>query len=148
MTVEEIGMNQSRFEALAEAYGADLRRWPAAERGAADTFRALHPEISRTILQRADDLDHLLAAAPVVAPSAALRQAVRERAPGRAGTDHDVVAGDLLHDASAPQAGLPATVNGTPHISPTLTRSAAVSGGSGMPDARRVFSRSAARSPG
>ena len=33
-------MDENRFEALAGAYGADLRRWPEAERAAAEAFRA------------------------------------------------------------------------------------------------------------
>lgn len=33
-------MNADRFKALADAYGADLRRWPASERGTAESLIA------------------------------------------------------------------------------------------------------------
>lgn len=81
MAMREAGMDRARFEMLAEAYGADLRRWPAVERDAAALFASAEPEIARAILAEADDLDHLLFAAPSVVPSTALRQAVLAAAP-------------------------------------------------------------------
>jgi hypothetical protein len=74
-------MDENRFEALAGAYGADLRRWPEAERAAAEAFRAAAPDAARTILARADLLDAALDAWRTPAPSAALREAVLARAP-------------------------------------------------------------------
>jgi hypothetical protein len=74
-------MDRARFEALAEAYGADRRRWPSAERATAEAFAVAEPEVARAILAEADDLDHLLFAAPSATPSAALRQAVLAGAP-------------------------------------------------------------------
>ena len=74
-------MDRARFEAMAQAYGADPRRWPASERDAAQAFASTHAEIARAIVSEAEDLDHLLFAAPAVTPSAALRQAVLASAP-------------------------------------------------------------------
>ena len=37
-------MDKDRFETLAAAYGGDLRRWPEAERAAAEDFRRGNPE--------------------------------------------------------------------------------------------------------
>ena len=51
-----------RFEALAEAYGGDVARWPEAEREAAAALMAARPEWVRDILGRADQLDGALAA--------------------------------------------------------------------------------------
>lgn len=74
-------MDLTRFEALAEAYGADLRRWPAAERDAADALMAAQPQAARALLSAAEGLDDLLAASRPPAPSQALRQAILAAAP-------------------------------------------------------------------
>jgi hypothetical protein len=74
-------MDAERFETLAMAYGGDLRRWPEADRDAAEAFRAAAPEAARAILCEADDLDAALHEwrPPVV--SAALRDRVLASAP-------------------------------------------------------------------
>jgi hypothetical protein len=74
-------MNAERFETLAGAYGGDLRRWPAAERAAAEVFRTTEPDRAAVILTAADDLDFALDAWRAPAPSAALREAVLAAAP-------------------------------------------------------------------
>lgn len=74
-------MDLTRFEALAEAYGADLRRWPAAERDAADALMAAEPEPARAILAEAEGVDDLLAASRPPLVSQALRDAVLAGAP-------------------------------------------------------------------
>jgi len=74
-------MDLKRFEALAEAYGADLRRWPVAERGAADSLMASQPEGTCAVLSAAEALDDWLAASPPPTPSFALRDAVLAAAP-------------------------------------------------------------------
>jgi hypothetical protein len=68
-------MDLDRFRALAEAYGGDLRRWPAETRAAAETFRAGHAE-AQALLDAEADFDHLLHGVAPPAASAALRQAV------------------------------------------------------------------------
>lgn len=69
-----------RFQALSEAYGGDIGRWPEAERGAA---RAL-AQASRqalALLADAQGLDHTLAAHALPAPGQALRAAILAGAP-------------------------------------------------------------------
>lgn len=80
-------MDRSRFLALAEAYGADLRRWPDGERAAAQAYQAAEPEAARTVLAQADVLDDLLFASRPPQPSVALRDrviAAAARSPRRA----------------------------------------------------------------
>jgi hypothetical protein len=74
-------MDLTRFEALADAYGADLRRWPAAERDAADALMAAEPQAARALLSAAEGLDDLLAASRPPAPSPALRAGILAAAP-------------------------------------------------------------------
>jgi len=69
-------MTEERFAALAEAYGGEIGRWPEAERFAASTFAAAHPLDAQRLLTPERQLDRVLEAAPLAAPSAALRQAV------------------------------------------------------------------------
>jgi hypothetical protein len=66
-------MTPERFIALVEAYGADRRRWPEAERTAAEAFAAAHPEVAGPALAAADDLDAVLHRSPTPQVSAALR---------------------------------------------------------------------------
>ena len=73
-------MKAQRLHALAEAYGADLRRWPASERAFADSLIAADPSL-KAVLDEAAALDALLAAAPAPAPSAALVARVLAAAP-------------------------------------------------------------------
>lgn len=69
-------MTAERFLALVEAYGADARRWPEAERAAAKAFAAARPEVAQAALAAADDLDALLHASRALQPSMALRDRV------------------------------------------------------------------------
>ena len=74
-------MTLDRFEYLADAYGADLRRWPEAEREAARRLMAADPRAG-VVLSEADLLDVLLDAAPRSAPSHVLRERVIASAAG------------------------------------------------------------------
>ncbi|WP_224761057.1 hypothetical protein [Brevundimonas aurantiaca] len=60
-------MKAQRLHALAEAYGADLRRWPASERAFAESLIAADPSL-KAVLDEAAALDALLDAAPAPAP--------------------------------------------------------------------------------
>ena len=64
-------MNPSRFNALADAYGADLERWPEAERAAARAHLRDHPD-ARSSLAAARDLDLALAGWTMEGPGSAL----------------------------------------------------------------------------
>lgn len=55
-------MTPERFEALAEAYGGDVARWPRADREAAAEWMATEPRRAGGILARAGELDAALAA--------------------------------------------------------------------------------------
>lgn len=63
-------MIQARFEALAEAFGGDTSRWPAAEREAAAALMATDPAWTGRLLAEASKLDAQLEAyvAPPVPP--------------------------------------------------------------------------------
>lgn len=74
-------MTPERFAALAETYGADLRRWPEAEREAAKRLQAGGELAARRALSRAADLDDLLDAYAVPAPSHALHGSIVASAP-------------------------------------------------------------------
>lgn len=69
-------MTAERFLALVAAWGADVRRWPAGERAAAEAFAAARPDVARPALLEADAVDALLHASRVAAPSASLRDRV------------------------------------------------------------------------
>jgi hypothetical protein len=73
-------MKRERFETLAGIHGGDLRRWPGAERAAAERLLAEVPEL-RTVLDEAASLDALLDASPTPWPSQALRDRVIAAAP-------------------------------------------------------------------
>ncbi|HEY0646684.1 MAG TPA: hypothetical protein VGD44_02235, partial [Phenylobacterium sp.] len=78
-------MTPERFEALAEAYGGDVARWPDAEREAAAAWMAAEPARVGTILARADDLDAaLLAYAPPRAAPGLAERIVAGAPPPRA----------------------------------------------------------------
>jgi hypothetical protein len=53
-------MDRNRFEHLLSAYGGDLRRWPAAERAAAEEFLAQHGASVAAELAEARALDSAL----------------------------------------------------------------------------------------
>ena len=75
-------MTSERFLALVAAWGADARRWPEAERAAAQAFAAAEPAIARPALAEADAADALLHASRVAPPSMALRDRVIASAAG------------------------------------------------------------------
>lgn len=75
-------MNAERFSQLVGAYGADARRWPVAEREAAEAFRLARPDEAARLLAEADAIDALLHAAPRPAVSHALRERVLTAAAG------------------------------------------------------------------
>ena len=77
-------MTPERFTALAESYGGDLLRWPAAEREAARRLQARGEPAVRRALSEAADLDHLLGAWTVPSPSPALHRSVCASAPAAA----------------------------------------------------------------
>jgi hypothetical protein len=74
-------MTPERFEALAQAYGGDVARWPGAEREAAAALMAAQPDLARTVLAPAGDLDAVLAAWAPLAVSHDLRERVIAAAP-------------------------------------------------------------------
>lgn len=74
-------MNRDRFAALAEAFGGDLRRWPAAEREAARAFRQAQPGVCEPLLAEAGRLDSVLEGLAPPQPSAALRDRILALAP-------------------------------------------------------------------
>lgn len=79
-------MTPERFETLAEAYGGDVARWPAAERDAAAALMAARSAWARGVLGRAGELDGLLAAFEAPRPRAGLAERIaatgpRSRAP-------------------------------------------------------------------
>jgi hypothetical protein len=85
MTRED--MSEERFLTLAAAYGADMTRWPAGERAAADAFVAANPQIDAACLAAERLLDATLGryAAPDAAATLRTRiifAASRERAAG------------------------------------------------------------------
>lgn len=73
-------MTEDRFRALAEAYGAELRRWPAAERNAAQAFALANRDVADAILEVERSLEIQLEAYVVEAP-APLRRRIIDLAP-------------------------------------------------------------------
>lgn len=69
-------MTSERFLALIAAYGADARRWPDAERAAAQAFLAAEADVIGAALAEADAADALLNASCVAHPSIALRDRI------------------------------------------------------------------------
>lgn len=74
-------MTHERFEILADAYGGDISRWPAAERDAAALVMAQEPEFARAVLAQATRLDAALDGWAPQQVSHALREAVIATAP-------------------------------------------------------------------
>lgn len=91
-----VGMTLERFQALAQAWGGDIARWPEAERAAAALLAARAPQAAAALAEAAA-LDAALAemdAGPGPAPSSALlaacaEAAVREAAVREAGRRAD-----------------------------------------------------------
>lgn len=69
-------MTAERFAALADAYGAEPRRWPVAERAAAEAFLRDQGVAAERILFSARMLDAALDASPAPSPSADLHDRV------------------------------------------------------------------------
>lgn len=69
-------MTAERFLELVQAWGADRRRWPEAERVAAEAFAAAHPELAARALAEADRIDALLFASATPRVSTELRDRV------------------------------------------------------------------------
>lgn len=76
-------MTLDRLTALADAFGGDLRRWPTADRAAAEHLLATDPA-ARAVFDAAMSFDALLATSPRPQASAALRDRVIDAA-ARAG---------------------------------------------------------------
>ena len=76
-------MTPERFEALAEAYGGDIARWPDDERDAAAIRATAHPDEARAVLAGAAALDALLDAAPAPRAPAGLAERIVAGAPQR-----------------------------------------------------------------
>ena len=72
-------MQLADFTHLIDAYGADPERWPPDQRAAALALAASDAG-AETLLHEARGLDRLLDAAPIQAPSLALRTAVASAA--------------------------------------------------------------------
>ena len=69
-------MTIERLKELADAYGADLRRWPTAERAAAESLRAQQPVMVERLLFEAAQMDAALDASRHFPVSMALRDRV------------------------------------------------------------------------
>ena len=69
-------MTSERFLELVQAWGADRRRWPEAERAAAEAFAAARPDVARPAMAEADEVDALLFASKTPLVSMELRDRV------------------------------------------------------------------------
>lgn len=78
-------MTPERFAQIVDAYGADPRRWPDAERDAARAFAQAYPSEAQPRLAAAAMLDACLAADAVARPSRSLQRRIvgSASAPGR-----------------------------------------------------------------
>lgn len=74
-------MTRDRFEDLAEIYGGDVARWPAAERDAAALLMAAEPDFAKAALAAPANLDAVLDAWGPTPVSHQLREAVIAAAP-------------------------------------------------------------------
>lgn len=73
-------MTTQRFRTLAESFGGDISRWPAADRAEAEAFVATHPREATEVLAAERELDARLEAYGT-APSAVLRERILDSAP-------------------------------------------------------------------
>lgn len=100
-------MNLERIKSLAEAYGANPARWPAAERADAEAFLAAEPE-ARRWLEEAAAIDRLLDAAETQKVTRALEDRILAHLPephvARAGLFAKL--SDLLPGSWAPASAL------------------------------------------
>ena len=69
-------MKVERFQELADAYGADMRRWPATDRAAAEALRLAEPVMTGQLLLHAARTDALLQTSATPQVSMALRDRV------------------------------------------------------------------------
>jgi hypothetical protein len=76
-------MNEARFMVLLGAYGADLSRWPVAERDNAGAFLEVAPHRIKDVWESERGFDHLLALERDMPVSIALETQVLAAAPGR-----------------------------------------------------------------
>lgn len=71
-------MNEAELSRLAEAFGAEIARWPAKEREAARTYLRAHPE-AEAVLTRERPLDGLLRGGAAGPPSGDEVEALQRR---------------------------------------------------------------------
>jgi len=95
-------MTPERFHVLLDACGADLRRWPEAERDAARELLATGPSALRAACAEAALLDRSLDAYEVIGPDAALIERIAAAAPALAtdAASSEPIAGALPSAAS------------------------------------------------
>ncbi|AFQ50382.1 hypothetical protein [Burkholderia cepacia] len=74
-------MTPERFRTIVAAYGCDARRWPQAERAAAEAWAHAHPRDALAALDDAAELDAWLAQDAVGPPAAALVERIVASAP-------------------------------------------------------------------
>lgn len=77
-------MDQTRFEAIVSAYGADPARWPPAEREAARAYAEAHPDIAAPVLAREGELDALLSTVSAPRPEPVLEKRLMASLPAQA----------------------------------------------------------------
>jgi len=81
-------MNRERFEQIVAAYGADPRRWPEAERAAAEAFAAENPDAAVLTVGEAG-LDRMLDHAAALPDTSALAARILAQTQARAGRAFD-----------------------------------------------------------
>jgi hypothetical protein len=81
-------MTPERFRTIVDAYGADARRWPAAERVAAEAWADQHRAEADALLAESAGLDAWLASHTVAPPERALFEQIVATAPSRRPLTH------------------------------------------------------------
>jgi len=76
-------VRKARFEALAEAYGGEIAKWPAKLRDEAALVVAADPAFAQAVLAREAELDAALDAVPYVPAAASLYERILAEAPAR-----------------------------------------------------------------
>ncbi|OZI66892.1 hypothetical protein [Bordetella genomosp. 11] len=76
-------MTPERFRTIVDAYGADVRRWPEAERAAAQAWASAHRIQADRILAQAAPLDAWLDSHAVAPPARAMFDRIVAGAPAR-----------------------------------------------------------------
>lgn len=76
-------MTKEQFQALAEAYGGDIARWPAAAREEASLLAAAEPGFAQAALARESRLDAALDALPRLEAPHALYERIVASAPAQ-----------------------------------------------------------------